>query len=190
MVNSFSCWKGRHPFSALLSEMVLRLNENPIPDILYGRRPPFGGWKDPFGPILQAGLVAELLRITNYLRHALFRQPDEPRLQAHSGEEIGYDELIFRCVEAARGIGHIPKVLYHYKVGVSSDLRQARLKSIDGHLQRTGVSGAQAAILKNSQVSHLACSASFDHHPHTRSCRNPFKFIQTLRERTSYQTTS
>ena len=38
--------------------------------------------------------------------------------QAHSGEEIGYDELIFRCVEAARGIGHIPKVLYHYKVGV------------------------------------------------------------------------
>jgi GT2 family glycosyltransferase len=176
----------------LLSEMALRLNETPTPDILYTDEDYLSAdGKLRLDPFFKPDWSPELLISTNYLRHALFRASlmKEAAEQIPSREAGGYDELIFRCAEAAQGIGHLPKVLYHNRGGVSSDLQQARLKSIEGHLRRTGVSGAQAALLKDSQVKvtwpvqNQKVSIIIPTRDHVETLA---KCIQTLRERTSY----
>ena len=69
--------------------------------------------------------------------------------RAYDGAQ-DYD-FIFRCVEGARRVGHVPRILYHWRTHKASTADnpaskmyafEAGKRAIEGNLERCGVKGA------------------------------------------------
>ena len=109
--------------------------------------------KTHFQPHLKPDLNIDLLRSNNYITHfTLVRRSLLESVGLLSAEYDGaqdYD-LILRCVEQARAVGHVPRILYHWRSHQDSTAENpfskqyavdAGKRAIEAHLKRLGVSG-------------------------------------------------
>jgi GT2 family glycosyltransferase len=133
-----------------LYEIALRLDSEPDLDLLYSdedRLEPGGTLAEPF---FKPDWSPELILAVNYVCHlAVYRAS---LLRELGGLRPGYDgsqdwDLVLRFTEATQRIGHVPKVLYHWRqaptsVAASSDAKPyafvAGQRAVEDALARRG----------------------------------------------------
>ena len=106
-----------------------------------------------FQPHLKPDINIDLLRSNNYITHftmvsrALYSRVGGLRAEFDGAQD--YD-FILRCVEQAQAVGHVPRILYHWRSHQESTSSNpfskqyavdAGRRAIAGHLKRTGVRG-------------------------------------------------
>lgn len=135
-----------------LYECVKAINEHPACEVLYSDEDKLdmdGGAL--FDPHFKPDFNIDLLRSVNYICHLFVVSHDlAARVGGFRDEFNGaqdYD-FIFRCTEAAAGIHHIPKVLYHWRCHQDSTASnpesklyafEAGSRAIMAHLERCGI---------------------------------------------------
>lgn len=133
---------------------VRRLNEEKICDVLYSDEDKISvDGKKRFDPQFKPDFNLDLLRSNNYITHffvvrtSLVKEVGGFRREFDGAQD--YD-FIFRCVEQANLICHIPEVLYHWRTHKASTADnpaskmyafEAGKRAIEGNLSRTGVKG-------------------------------------------------
>lgn len=109
--------------------------------------------KEHFQPHFKPDFNLDLLRSNNYITH--FFVARRSLIEKVGGFRKEYDgaqdyDFIFRCVEQAQEICHIPEVLYHWRTHKASTADnpaskmyafEAGKRAIEGNLARTGVEG-------------------------------------------------
>ncbi|MCD8023890.1 MAG: glycosyltransferase, partial [Lachnospiraceae bacterium] len=107
-----------------------------------------------FQPNLKPDFSPDLLRSNNYICHfVVFAKSLYERLGSglNSGYEGAQDyDFVLRCTEEARGICHVPRILYHWRVSAQSTADnpiskeyayEAGARAIEAHLARVGLVG-------------------------------------------------
>ena len=137
-----------------LYEMAARLQGDDRPELLYTDEDKFSeGQAEHFQPNLKPDYNPDLLRSNNYICHFLVCARELlARVGGFDGAYEGaqdYD-FILRCTEQARGICHIPRVLYHWRTHAQSTADnplskqyayEAGRRAIVAHLARVGLEG-------------------------------------------------
>ena len=132
-----------------LYEVVKKLNECSSYELIYSDEDKISGSKH-FQPHMKPEFNLDLLRANNYICHfCIIRKQLLDKAGWLNGEFNGAQdyELIFRCVENAKKIARIPKVLYHWRVHEqsTSDNPMSKMyaydagkRAIEEHLRRCG----------------------------------------------------
>lgn len=143
------------PFA--LFEVVKAINAHPGWDMIYSdedKLSPDG--KKRFDPHFKPDFSPDSLRSYNYICHLLVLK--HRLLRKLKGLRLGFDgsqdyDLILRAADATRRIGHIPKVLYHWRAHTTSTALsyhtkmyalEAAQKALRDHLKRNRVPGQVA----------------------------------------------
>lgn len=113
--------------------------------------------KHHFQPHFKPDFNLDLLRSNNYITHFLLVK--RALLEQVGGIRKEYDgaqdyDFILRCAECAKAIGHIPRILYHWRSHQASTAENpfskqyavnAGERAIKDHLKRLGVAGEVSA---------------------------------------------
>lgn len=103
------------PFA--LYEVLRKLNEEPLIDYLYSDEDKLVGSRrrDPF---FKPDYSPDQLFSQNYICHfSICRRTMARRLMVRQGFDGSQDyDFVLRAIETARKVGHIPKVLYHWRI--------------------------------------------------------------------------
>lgn len=137
-----------------LFEVVKALNEKERPDVLYSDEDKVStDLSEHFQPHMKPDFNKDLLRSNNYITH--FFVAAKALLDRVGGLDANYNgaqdyDLILKCTEQAKGIVHIPRILYHWRVHKSSTADNpaskmyafdAGRRAIEAHLKRCGEVG-------------------------------------------------
>lgn len=135
-----------------LYEVAQAIEEKGGPDLIYTDEDKVSAdLKEYFQPNFKPDFNLDLLRANNYICHLLVVKKE--LLERVGGQREDYDgaqdyDFIFRCVERAEKIVHIPKVLYHWRVHKASTADnpfgkdyalEAGKRAIEAHLKRNGL---------------------------------------------------
>ena len=137
-----------------LYEIAAALEEYPEADVIYTDEDKVTtDLTEHFQPHLKPDFNLDLLRSNNYICHFLVvRRSVVEKAGGFRREFDGaqdYD-FVFRCVEQAREIVHVPEILYHWRTHKSSTADnpaskmyafEAGRRAIEGNLERTGTQG-------------------------------------------------
>ena len=106
-----------------------------------------------FQPHLKPDFNLDLLRSNNYICHFFVARQSVIRKAGGFRQEFDGaqdHDFIFRCVEEAGKIGHVPEILYHWRTHKASTADnpaskmyafEAGRRAIEAHLKRTGTEG-------------------------------------------------
>lgn len=109
-----------------------------------------------FQPHLKPDFNLDLLRSNNYICHFfVVRRSIVQKVGGFCQEFDGAQDhdFIFRCIETAEKVGHIPEILYHWRTHKASTADNpaskmyafdAGKRAIEAHLKRTGTEGIEA----------------------------------------------
>ena len=137
-----------------LYEMVKAINANDKPEVLYSDEDKVTtDLSEHFQPHMKPDFNKDLLRSNNYITHFFVAGKD--LIERVGGFDCAFDgaqdyDLILRCTEQAKGIVHVPRVLYHWRVHKSSTADNPASKmyafdtgkrAIEAHLKRCGELG-------------------------------------------------
>lgn len=136
-----------------LYEIVQALQEQKY-DVIYTDEDKFNEKKQQLeAPHLKPDFSIDLLRSYNYITHffvaktELIRQVGAFRKEYDGSQD---HDLIFRCVENAESIYHLPKILYHWRMHPASTAAnpkskmycyEAGQKAVQGNLEREHIRG-------------------------------------------------
>ena len=109
--------------------------------------------KTHFQPHFKPDINIDLLRSNNYITH--FTMVSRELFERVGGIRTEYDgaqdyDFILRCVEQAKAVGHVPRILYHWRCHQESTASNpfskqyavdAGARAIAEHLERVGVAG-------------------------------------------------
>lgn len=138
-----------------LYEIVKLMNEEESLDVIYTDEDKVTtDLSEHFQPHLKPDFNLDLFRSNNYICH--FFVARRSLVERTGGFRKEFDgaqdyDFIFRCVEGARKIGHVPRILYHWRTHKASTADnpaskmyafEAGKRAIEGNLARTGVKGA------------------------------------------------
>lgn len=138
-----------------LYEIVKLLNEDEAYDVVYTDEDKVTtDLSEHFQPHLKPDFNLDLLRSNNYICH--FFVVRRTLVEKTGGFRKEFDgaqdyDFIFRCMEGARKIGHVPRILYHWRTHKASTADnpaskmyafEAGKKAIEGNLARSGIKGA------------------------------------------------
>lgn len=103
-----------------LYEVVQSINKDSIPDVIYTDEDKVSfNAKEHFQPNFKPDFNLDLLRSNNYICHFFLAKRKLVKSLGGFREEFNgaqdYD-LILRCIEKARKISHVPKILYHWRM--------------------------------------------------------------------------
>ena len=134
-----------------LYEIALALEKDPELDAVYTDEDKVTtDLSEHFQPHLKPDFNLDLLRSNNYICHFLL--PGQSVIRKAGGFRQEFDgaqdhDFIFRCVEEAGKIGHVPEILYHWRTHKASTADnpaskmyafEAGRRAIEAHLKRTG----------------------------------------------------
>lgn len=137
-----------------LYEMVKAINEKDRPQVLYSDEDKVTmDLSEHFQPHMKPDYNRDLLRSNNYITH--FFVAERALVEAVGGEDGSYNgaqdyDLILKCTERAKGVVHIPRILYHWRVHKASTADNpaskmyafdAGKRAIEDHLKRCGEHG-------------------------------------------------
>lgn len=135
-----------------LYEVVKELNKVVDTDVIYTDEDKVSTAMDEyFSPNFKPDFNLDMLRSNNYFCH--FFVAKKELIEAVGGFRGEYNgaqdyDLFLRCIEKAERIGHIPKILYHWRVHQESTADNplskmyaydAGQKAIEQHLKRCGI---------------------------------------------------
>lgn len=138
-----------------LYEIVRFLNKDDSYDVVYTDEDKVTtDLSEHFQPHLKPDFNLDLLRSNNYICH--FFVARRTLVEKTGGFQKEFDgaqdyDFIFRCMEGARKIGHVPRILYHWRTHKASTADnpaskmyafEAGKKAIEGNLARSGIKGA------------------------------------------------
>ena len=114
-----------------LGELVLHVAEHPSTDIVYSDDDKIDAQGKRFAPQFKPDWSPELLLSYMYFSHLWMVR--RSLFEAVSGARVGYEgsqdyDLALRVTEQARHIGHVPKVLYHWRVLPGSTAQSGKAK--------------------------------------------------------------
>ncbi len=133
---------------------VARMLRDPRTDVVYTDEDKiYGRRRRHREPYFKPDFSIDLLRSQNYIAH--FFVARRSIVEQVGGFRSAYDgsqdyDLILRCVEKARGIVHVPRILYHWRMTAVSTAQdpaskmycyEAGRRAIQDHLDRVGVKG-------------------------------------------------
>lgn len=133
---------------------MLALEKHPNADVVYTDEDKVTTELDEhFQPHLKPDFSLDLLRSNNYICHFFLARRSV--IEEVGGFRKEFDgaqdyDFIFRCVEKAREILHIPEILYHWRTHKASTADNpaskmyafdAGKRAIEAHLERTGTKG-------------------------------------------------
>lgn len=102
-----------------------------------------GDLSEHYEPEFKPDFNLDLLRANNYIKHFLAVKKDvflkAAGMVCTDGVDKCYD-FVFKCIENAGCIVHIPKVLYHCRCDSKKISEEAEINAINSHLNRCGVS--------------------------------------------------
>ncbi len=136
-----------------LEEVAAYLREHPGTDIVYTDEDRALGDGSRFGGVLKPGWSPDLLRSGMYTCHlGVYRRALVDEVGGFRSEFDGSQDfdLMLRLVERTQRIGHVPKVLYHWRASDASVAvnpmakpyaYDAGRRAVQAHLERTGVAG-------------------------------------------------
>ncbi|MCD7868742.1 MAG: glycosyltransferase family 2 protein [Clostridiales bacterium] len=137
-----------------LYEVVCAVNRQPEADVIYTDEDKVTtDLSEHFQPHLKPDFNLDLLRSNNYICHFLVVR--RSLVEKNGGFRREYEgaqdyDFIFRSVETARKVVHIPEILYHWRTHRASTADnpaskmyafEAGRRAIDDHLARTGTPG-------------------------------------------------
>lgn len=137
-----------------LYEIAIALEKNPDADVLYTDEDKVTTELDEhFQPHLKPDFNLDLLRSNNYICHFFVARRSVIKIAGGFRKEFDgaqdYD-FIFRCIENARLVVHVPEILYHWRTHKASTADNpaskmyafdAGRRAIEAHLARTGTKG-------------------------------------------------
>ncbi len=141
-------WKAGEPFCPNAEEIdVLYSDEDKVTTDL----------SEHFQPHFKPDFNIDLLRSNNYITH--FFVVRRKLVQEVGGFRREYDgaqdyDFIFRCIEAARGICHIPEVLYHWRTHKTSTADNPASKMYAFEAGKRAIEGNLARCDQKGVVSH------------------------------------
>lgn len=120
-----------------------------------------------FQPHLKPDFNLDLLRSNNYICHFFVARREI--VEQTGGFRREYDgaqdyDFIFRCIEAARKVGHVARILYHWRTHKASTADNPASKmyafeagrhAIEGNLERSGVTGASVSHTSDYGFYHV-----------------------------------
>lgn len=133
---------------------VRRLNEEKICDVLYSDEDKISvDGKKRFDPQFKPDFNLDLLRSMNYICHLFVVKKSLAKRAGYL--DAAYDgaqdyDFIFRCVEQAENICHMPEILYHWRCHPDSTAEnqesklyafEAGRRAVQAHLERMGIRG-------------------------------------------------
>ena len=143
-----------------LYEMAAKIaagqGEEQIPDMLYSDEDKTDGEMTKFmDPHFKPDFNLDLLRSNNYITH--FLVVSRGLLEKVGGIRSDYDgaqdyDFVLRCVEQAKRIEHVPKILYHWRVhelstagggGTKDYAADAGKRALEAHLSRLGIAASE-----------------------------------------------
>lgn len=143
-----------------LYEVVRVINENDDADVVYTDEDKISDVSaQHFGPAFKPDFNLDLLRSNNYICHFFVVKKDiVDDIKGFRSEFDGSQDFdfIFRCIEKARNVYHIPQILYYWRCHPNSVAGnpesklyayEAGKKAIEEHLQRTGECDAEVEML-------------------------------------------
>jgi GT2 family glycosyltransferase len=128
-----------------LWEVARRLNENPQLDLVYSDEDKLTADGARVEPFFKPDWSPDLLLSMNYITHfALFRRS---LLEAIGGFRCGYEgaqdyDLLLRATEKTNRIAHVPKILYHWRMGDTSSASSASAKPLASERGRRAIEDA------------------------------------------------
>lgn len=137
-----------------LAEIALHFSENPGNDIVYSDDDKIGEDDRRYSPQFKPDFSPTLLLTFMYMSHivAVRRQIFEDVGGIRTGFDGAQDyDFMLRAVERSRGVGHIPKILYHWRATKGSTAQSgaakpqsfvAGLRAIGEALDRRGLKAA------------------------------------------------
>ncbi|HEX9013928.1 MAG TPA: glycosyltransferase family 2 protein, partial [Anaerolineaceae bacterium] len=137
----------------LLETAITAVRDEPEADILYWDEDCLSMAGKSFAPWFKPNWSPELLLSANYLKKALFRTAlclDALEIECESD-----DDFIFRTVESASTVIHIPRVFVHRGTAGKSNhfpFEACNLSSVKASLIRRGISGAAVEQYKSAPV--------------------------------------
>lgn len=135
-----------------LYEVAQAINSSQDVDLIYTDEDKVSAdLQEYFQPHFKPDFNPDLLRSNNYICHLLVVR--KTLAQAVDGFRSKFDgaqdhDFIFRCTEQAKGIVHIPKILYHWRVHQNSTAdnpiskgyaADAGRRAVEAHLARQGL---------------------------------------------------
>lgn len=137
-----------------LYEIALALSKEPLTDVVYTDEDKVTtDLSEHFQPHLKPDFNLDLLRSNNYICH--FFVVRRSIVEKTGGFRREFDgaqdyDFIFRCVEQARKVAHVPEILYHWRTHKASTADNpaskmyafdAGKRAIEAHLNRTKTRG-------------------------------------------------
>lgn len=136
-----------------LYEMVLLMNREPNTELIYSDEDQIEETRQGFEhkkPHFKPDFSPDLLRSNNYITHFLCVKRNV--IQKAGGMRKEFDgaqdyDFILRCAEAAAHVGHVPRILYHWRVHSNSTADNplskmyaydAGQRALEEHLKRMG----------------------------------------------------
>lgn len=187
-----------------LYEIALALEKDPSLDAVYTDEDKVTtDLSEHFQPHLKPDFNLDLLRSNNYICHFfVVRQAIMDKVGGFRQEFDGAQDhdFIFRCVEEADKVGHVPEILYHWRTHKASTADnpaskmyafEAGRRAIEAHLKRTGTEGVvthtpdlgffrvQYPVQENPLVSIIIPNK--DEKESLRAC------IESIQQKTEYQ---
>lgn len=187
-----------------LYEIALALEKDPSLDAVYTDEDKVTtDLSEHFQPHLKPDFNLDLLRSNNYICHFfVVRQTIMDKVGGFRQEFDGAQDhdFIFRCVEEADRVGHVPEILYHWRTHKASTADnpaskmyafEAGRRAIEAHLERTGTEGVvthtpdlgffrvQYPVQENPLVSIIIPNK--DEKESLRAC------VESIRQKTEYQ---
>ena len=187
-----------------LYEIALALEKDPSLDAVYTDEDKVTtDLSEHFQPHLKPDFNLDLLRSNNYICHFfVVRQTIMDKVGGFRQEFDGAQDhdFIFRCVEEADRVGHVPEILYHWRTHKASTADnpaskmyafEACRRAIEAHLERTGTEGVvthtpdlgffrvQYPVQENPLVSIIIPNK--DEKESLQAC------IESIRQKTEYQ---
>ena len=137
-----------------LYEIAKAVNEHPDAEVIYTDEDKVTtDLSEHFQPHLKPDFNLDLLRSNNYICHFFVARQSVIRKAGGFRQEFDGaqdHDFIFRCVEEAGKIGHVPEILYHWRTHKASTADnpaskmyafEAGRRAIEAHLKRTGTEG-------------------------------------------------
>ncbi|MGX7203931.1 glycosyltransferase family 2 protein [Enterococcus pingfangensis] len=157
-----------------LYENVRAINEDPTIDVLYSDEDKLAIDGSLVEPHFKPDFNLDLLRSFNYITHFFVVKKElaetvGPLDSTYDGAQ-DYD-FIFRCVEKAKNIHHISKVLYHWRISEESTAVNPESKNyaveagrlaIEAHYNRIGI---KARVIAGKQFGTYRTIYSLDSEP-------------------------
>ena len=151
-----------------LFEYARAINEHPDTDLVYCDEDKIDEAGNYCVPTFKPDFSPDLLRSNNYICHMLcVRKTLLDQLEPNTSEFDGAQDhnLTLQAVERARRVHHVPRILYHWRMGENSTSGDATAKpyavragvlAVQNHLDRLGVH-ARVEASEDGSASYKVC---------------------------------